>query len=144
MAEAMAEDLAALRKHHPKASQADVLRSWSRMANRTRRVKALAEWQEKARTLAGHANAASLEAEALRKQMAAYEAKEDAQRSKAITAALRVLRAPQNAALRQELAGLVHAEDAGKPLATANFAFSRARRELGSFRALQDLAGAPQ
>jgi hypothetical protein len=139
---AVEQDLAAMRRISPKATRTDVVRAWGLMANRTRRVKALAEWQEKAKAMAQHAQAASSEADSLRKQMAAYEAQEEAQRSKALTAALRALRAPQNHVLRKHLADLVVIEQANKPASTANPSLARARRELGSFRAIQDLLGA--
>lgn len=141
MQEAMDEDLAALQKTNPKATVSDVVRGWSRMANRSRRLKALAQWQEQAKALAQHAQAASNEAEALRKQMAAYEAKEDAQRSKAIAGVLRVMRAPGNGHLRAILASLVAKERAGLAAETANFTLNRARREVGSWQTLAKLVG---
>lgn len=144
MVKAVEEDLAALRtKLGKKATKTDVVRAWARIGNRTRLVVTLADYQARLEEVARHAEAATREANTLRRRMAGLDAKQGKERGRAIDPALRALRAPANGHLRAHLEQLVREEAAGLPASTSNLILAKARRELGSWRALQDLLQPP-
>lgn len=139
MEEALAEDLAQLQAANPNATQSDVVRSWSRGASRPRRVAHDARMAAELRALAKQAKEFEERASRAERLVIAYEEKEAKTRSKAITAALNTLRKPGNHHVRQQLGELVKLEASGLVANSANPTLATARREAGSWKALQEI-----
>lgn len=139
MEEALAEDLAAMQAANPDATQSDVVRSWSRNASRERRITYDAEMAGELRAMRDQAKELLQRAERAEKKVVAYEERNARAKSKSVRAAVVTLRKPDNVRVRQELDKLLKLEAAGLESRTENPTLSIARRELGSWKALQDL-----
>jgi hypothetical protein len=77
-------------------------------------------------------------------KLMAYEERKDGRTHQDVQLAIRALRTPSNTAARQNLADLLAAEEAGRPLPPALQILAMARVQVASYRDLQDLLSSPR
>lgn len=138
MRDAMAEDLATLRRTNPRATRSDVLRGWATAGGRKRFLQYQAELLERVNHQEAMNQDLAREIRQLKELVQGYEGREERDRSKVLQAVFKALRGAGGANLRRQLDELVDAELAGLELPTPNLRLAQARRELGSYRAIRD------
>jgi hypothetical protein len=141
MQRALDEDLAVLRARNPRASQADVVRSWARSSDRRRAVEHNALVHEELQALRAALEDAQDRAARAEALLAGYEDRMTRAQLRDVEAAHRVLAA--NPDIVRHVQDLVKLEAAGLVAASSYPLLQRARRGVTSWQDLLPRRDAP-
>jgi len=136
---ALSQDLAALRALRPRASMADVLRSWARNSEHSRAVVHEARLLDQIRRLEDLDVERSRELQALRAAVAGFRDQAVQRQAKDVEVAVRALQGNQD--LVRHVQDLVRLEAGGLQAASAYPVLQRARRGVSSWQDLLSKRG---